>query len=167
MNARREEFDLRFMEVALGTEKPVLAVCLGAQEMNVLFGGTLIQDIPDLTDSGIDHRPDQPYDEHAHPVDIEPGTLLHRLTGATTLNVNSIHHQAVDEPGEGVIVSARAPDGIVEAIELPWHPFAIGLQWHSENLMDEGPHEAIFAGLIEAARESSAAAREAGLAGAE
>ncbi len=161
INPRREEFDFLLMERILESEKPILAVCLGAQELNVARGGTLIQDIPDLTDSTIDHRPRQPASEHAHPVIIEEGTLLHRLLGTTELGVNSMHHQAADEPGEGMIVSARAPDGIIEAIEIPSHPFALGVQWHPERLTHEEPHLRIFLGLVDAAREARLAEEDA------
>jgi putative glutamine amidotransferase len=85
-------------------------------------------------------------------VAAEPGSLLARLLGPETLLVNSTHHQAVREPGEGVVVSARAPDGVVEAIELPALPFALGVQWHPEAVLAHEPrHLRLYEGLVEAA----------------
>lgn len=151
VNPRREEFDIAFMARALRTGKPVVAICLGMQELCVLCGGTLVQDLPSLRPGPIDHKPDMPSSHLTHPVEIEPGTLLASLTGGGSFPANSIHHQSVDSPGGGAIVSARAPDGVVEAIELPGHPFALGIQWHPEALFHEPTHLAIFEGLVRAA----------------
>jgi len=155
---RREEFDFKLMAAALETKKPVLAVCLGMQELAVLGGGDMVQDIPSLTDSTIDHRPEAGATHLAHDIAVVPGTKLHQLLGSDTLKVNSLHHQACSSTGPGMIVSARAPDGIVEAIEVPDHPFAIGVQWHPEFLAPSSdPHARIFGGLIAEAREQAAA----------
>jgi putative glutamine amidotransferase len=149
------------MEAALETRKPVLAVCLGMQMLNVSQGGSMIQDIPDLVETEIDHRPRQPGTELAHDITVVEGTRLHALLGVQSLQVNSIHHQAcVVKPETGVVVSAKSPDGIVEAIELPDHPFAIGVQWHPEYLTDAGPHLSLFEALVSKAAASQAEPRE-------
>jgi putative glutamine amidotransferase len=156
INPRREEFDFALMEAALETGKPVLGVCLGMQMLNVSQGGEMIQDIPSLVESDINHRPRQPGTELAHDIVIREGTRLHELLGVKTLYVNSIHHQAcVVKPETGVVVSAMSPDGIIEAIELPEHPFAIGIQWHPEYLTDAGPHLNIFEALVTKAAETA------------
>ncbi|MBX3729181.1 MAG: gamma-glutamyl-gamma-aminobutyrate hydrolase family protein [Candidatus Sumerlaeia bacterium] len=162
LHPRREEFDFKFLESALATGKPVLGICLGMQQLNVLKGGSMIQDIPSQTTSTINHRPSQPIGQHAHDVEVVPGTRLHALLGTTSLRVNSLHHQAcIVSPESNVVVSAVAPDGIVEAIELPDHPFALGVQWHPESLASEDPHLNLFRALVEQAAETKRRRAEA------
>jgi putative glutamine amidotransferase len=162
--ARREEcgptkpertaFERVLLEAALAARLPVLGVCGGMQLLNVVRGGTLHQDLP--ADAGIaGHEQAEPSDVPSHLVAVASGTRLADLVGAGTLPVNSTHHQAVRDPGAGVLVSARAPDGVVEAIELPDLPFAIGIQWHPEAVLRRDPrHAALFGGLIRAARDA-------------
>ena len=155
INPRREQFDFLLMDAALKTGKPVLAICLGMQQFSVSRGGTMVQDIPSLVGPSIDHRPKLGGKAIAHEVTIVPGTHLHRLLGVDTLSVNSLHHQACLVPGQGLVVAARAPDGVIEAVELPDHLFAIGVQWHPEYLTDQSPHLNLFRGLVEQARAVS------------
>jgi putative glutamine amidotransferase len=152
INPRREQFDFLLMDAALKTGKPVLAVCLGMQQLSVSRGGTMVQDIPSHVGNSVDHRPKLGGNAIAHEVAIVPGTRLHRLLGVETLAVNSLHHQACLVPGRGLVVAARAPDGVIEAVELPDHPFAIGVQWHPEYLTDAAPHLNLFRGLVNEAR---------------
>jgi len=147
----RTDFEWAMAEAALGAGVPVLGVCGGMQLLNVVRGGTLHQHLPD--DLGADHEQAAPKDVPSHLVEIEPGTLLARLVGEEPLPVNSTHHQAVSRPGAGVRVSARAPDGVVEALEVPGLPFALGVQWHPEAAGRHEPrHLAIYRGLVDAAR---------------
>jgi len=148
----RTAVELALLRAALARGLPVLAVCGGMQLLAVARGGALWQDLPSqLGAQG--HEQPPPKDLPSHEVAVAPGTLLARLVGAEPLRVNSTHHQAVKEPGEGVAVTARAPDGVVEAIELPGLPFALGVQWHPEAVFAHEPrHERIYAGLVEAAR---------------
>jgi putative glutamine amidotransferase len=120
----------------------------------VVRGGTLYQDL--VADAGLaGHEQPAPKDAPSHVAAVAPGTLLAALVGAGPLPVNSTHHQAVREPGAGVLVSARAPDGVVEAIELPDVPFAVGVQWHPEaSLRHEPRHAALYRGLVAAARDA-------------
>ncbi len=127
----RTAFERDLLEAALAARLPVLGVCGGMQLLNVVRGGTLYQDL--VADAGVrGHEQPPPKDVPSHEARITPGSLLAGLVGGAPLPVNSTHHQAVRDPGAGVLVSARAPDGVVEAIELPDLPFAIGVQWHPE-----------------------------------
>jgi putative glutamine amidotransferase len=118
----------------------------------VVRGGALHQHLPD--DLGVSHEQPPPKDVPFHPVEVARGSLLARLAGSESLQVNSTHHQAVSRPGSGVTVSGRAPDGVVEAIEIPGHPFALGVQWHPEALAPRDPRQLdILRGLVRAAGE--------------
>jgi putative glutamine amidotransferase len=154
LKPERTRFEKDLLEAALVARVPVLGVCGGMQLLNVVRGGTLHQDL--AADAGIrGHEQAPPKDVPSHAVAIGPGTLLASLVGAAPLPANSTHHQAVKEPGAGVLVSGRAPDGVVEAIELPDHPFALGVQWHPEAAVRHEPrHAALYRGLIEAARSA-------------
>lgn len=149
----RTAFERDLLEAALAARLPVLGVCGGMQLLAVVRGGRLWQDLP--ADTGIGgHEQPAPKDVPSHEVAIVARTQLAALVGPAPLRVNSTHHQAVREPGLGVLVSARAPDGVVEAIELPDLPFAIGVQWHPEAVARHEPrHEAIYDGLVRAARD--------------
>ena len=150
----RTRFEKELLEAALAAGLPVLGICGGMQLLNVVRGGTLHQDL--AADAGVSgHEQPAPKDLPSHAVKVAPGTLLWRLLGAGVPEhrVNSTHHQAVRDPGAGVLVAARAPDGVVEAIELPDLAFAVGVQWHPEAVVRHDPRQAgLFAGLVEAAR---------------
>ncbi len=148
----RTDFEWALLEAALAQGLPVLAVCGGMQLLDVVRGGSLHQDLAE--ELGVSHEQPPPKDLPSHPVEIAAGTLLARLVGEAPLRVNSTHHQAVRSAGHGVIVSARAPDGVVEAVELADHPFAIGVQWHPEAVGRHEPRSLrLYRGLVDAARE--------------
>jgi putative glutamine amidotransferase len=151
MDARRQANDLALAEAARKHEVPMLGICLGLQVMNVAAGGTLIQDIDSQHDTEIQHA-SVPEDRARHDVIIEKGTQLASVLPAVELNVNSSHHQAIRKVGQGLRVTALAPDGIVEGVEDPKHPFYLGVQWHPEDMTGEGSASALFAAFIEAAR---------------
>jgi putative glutamine amidotransferase len=151
----RTEAELALLRAALDARLPVLGVCGGMQLLAVACGGTLWQDLAADLGSGrlLGHEQPPPKDLPSHEVRIEPGTLLARLVGEEPLRVNSTHHQAVKDPGRDLEVSARAPDGVVEAVELGGRPFVLGVQWHPEAVRAHEPRSArIYAGLVEAAR---------------
>ena len=129
---RRTAFELAATRGALDRGMPVLGICGGQQLLNVALGGSLIQHIPDEVPDALPHRQANPRNEAGHKVRIVAGTLLHRIAGVEELAVNSAHHQAVKEAGPGVIVDARAEDGVVEGIEDPRRGFCLGVQWHPE-----------------------------------
>jgi putative glutamine amidotransferase len=134
----------------------VLAICRGIQLLNVARGGSLVQDIPDQRPGVTTHRLPEPSYAIAHEIWISGGSLLERLMSdrleADTCDVNSRHHQAINTVGEGLVVSATAPDGIVEAVEDPTKPFCLAVQWHPENFYRTGEFRELFEGFIEAAK---------------
>ena len=123
---------------------PLLGICRGLQAMNVARGGTLHQHVDA-------HRQTTPATEALHAVDVLAGSLLAGLTGASVLEVNSFHHQAVCALGAGLAVSATAAGGTVEALEDRSRPFFLGVQWHAEGMVGRPEQLVLFAALAEAA----------------
>jgi len=147
---RRTAFELAILKGALARDLPILGICGGEQLLNVALGGTLHQHVPDAFPNGLAHEQPNPRTEPGHSVNVMPGTLLHRIVGTATMNVNSAHHQAVKDVGPGVVVNARAPDGVIEGIEHPGKRFCLGVEWHPEYSIDPGDG-AIFVAFIKAA----------------
>jgi putative glutamine amidotransferase len=145
----RTRAELELLRSALVRDLPVLGICGGEQLLAVVLGGTLIQHIPDTVFDALPHEQTTPHDQPGHTVKILPDTLLARIVGGQTMEVNTSHHQAVRDPGRGV-VNAMAPDGVIEGIEDPTRKFCLGVQWHPEYLIDPGDSR-IFAALIAAA----------------
>jgi len=147
----REAWDLALAEHLLAwPEMPFLAICLGIQELNVAAGGTLFQHLPDRA-GGLEHRAPAT-GERWHSAQPVSGTRLASIVGVDAVQVNTRHHQALDRIGAGLMVSAVAPDGVVEAVEIPGPRFALGVQWHPERLLDTAVHERIFFDFVDACR---------------
>jgi putative glutamine amidotransferase len=157
----RDEFEIALVLAARARKLPILAICRGVQVLNVACGGTLVQDIPSQIAGALPHSlpvpQHQPY-ELAHEVWVDKDSLLARLMRERlvdeALQVNSRHHQAVKNVARGFVVTATAPDGVVEAIEDPDAPFCLGVQWHPENFFRTGEFRALFEGFVEAAQKS-------------
>ncbi len=147
---RRTEFELAVTRGAVAADRAVLGICGGMQLLNVALGGTLLQHIPDEWPGALQHEQPNPRTEPGHTVKVEPGTLLRRVTGMDEMPVNSAHHQAVKEVGRGLLVDARAPDGIIEGIEDPRRRFVLGVEWHPEYALSAGDTR-IFEALVAAA----------------
>ena len=145
-NRQRDEMEWRLLAEALKLDMPVLGICRGCQLMNVLHGGTLIQHLPETPTHRV-RPPETELGAPTHAVRVEPGSRLAAALGATDHQVNSRHHQAVDKVGEGLRVTARAPDGIVEGLERPDRRFAVAVQWHPENSV---AHDEVNRRLFEA-----------------
>jgi putative glutamine amidotransferase len=149
---------LPLIAAALERRMPILALCRGIQELNVVLGGTLHQNIQELPGK-MDHRADtalpikQRY-ELAHDVSLAPGGVLADLAGGTTLKVNSLHAQGIDRLADGLAIEATAPDGIIEAVRLDDPKrFVIAIQWHPEWGVAETPFaQNLFAAFGAAAR---------------
>lgn len=153
LHKRREKSDFRLMKKVLEAKKPLIGICLGCQQLNVLTGGSLIQDIPSETSTTINHRQALAKNETIHEVHITTGSKLADLLSTTSLQVNSFHHQAILQPGTSVTVVAKAPDGVAEAIELQDYPFGMGFQWHPEGLTSQTSHLRIFQELVKNAQD--------------
>lgn len=152
LKARRTSFEWAITRGALDRDLPLLGICGGQQLLNVVLGGTLIQHLPDSIPDGLAHEQPNPRTEAGHAVDVMGGSLLHRISGADRLPVNSAHHQAADRVGPGIVVSATAPDGVIEAIEDPSRRFCLGVQWHPEYEISAADTALISAFVAEAAR---------------
>ena len=160
MDPRRQANDLALAEAAREHGVPTLGICLGVQVMNVAAGGSLIQDIDSQHDTEITHA-SKPENRVRHDVIIEKGTQLASILPADELNVNSSHHQAIRRVGGGLRVTALAPDGIVEGLEDPRHPFYLGVQWHPEDMTGEESAVTLFSAFIEAAKRHAESKRAA------
>jgi len=145
-----DAYELALLRGAAERDLPVLGICRGMQALNVSRGGTLRQHLPDVT--GLEHRQGHEPFVPAHPVVVSPGSLLHRVTRATELPVNSFHHQAADTSGAGLAVCAQAPDGTVEALWDPSARFCLGVQWHAELLTHDPRQAALLSCLVDAAQ---------------
>ena len=152
VSAARDDLELDLTRRALAEGVPLLAICRGIQVLNVALGGTLVQDIPSATGSFIQHSQKDQRHVATHAVKVEAGSRLAEILGCLTLEVNTLHHQSIDMPGEGVRIVAHAPDGIVEGAEVSAHPFAVAVQWHPEELVGHEPAARnLFHALVEAA----------------
>ncbi len=165
----RDEFELDLARRAIDADLPVLAICRGAQVLNVAAGGSLVQDLvseqravgehlrPDAGDAGIAHAIASPKDHVAHDVSVSAESVLARALGSAVegehlCRVNSRHHQSVRRLGRSLVASATAPDGVIEAIEAPDARFCVGVQWHPENFWRTGEFRPLFDAFVAAAR---------------
>ncbi len=150
LKEERTAAEIALVRGALARDKPVLGICGGEQLLAVALGGSLLQHIPDAIQEALQHEQGNPRDQPGHAVRILPGTLLARITGSETMQVNSSHHQAVRSPGRFARVNATAPDGVIEGIEDLRYGFCLGVQWHPEFLIDPADRK-IFQALVAAA----------------
>ncbi len=153
ISPERDEVELKLTRWAIQDRKPLLAICRGIQVLNVALDGGLFQDIAAQVPGSERHDwyPDHPRDLLSHAVQVDPETKLAELLGETHLRVNSLHHQAVKDVAPQLTVAARAPDGIIEALEVQDHAFALGVQWHPEELAPNDTRaQRLFDALVQA-----------------
>jgi putative glutamine amidotransferase len=156
-----DEFEYAIVREALDRGLSILGICRGAQALNVARGGTLHQHLPELIGDEVAHRQRADARRPTHRVQVSPGSRLASVLRVAELRVNSFHHQAVDRLGAGLRVSARAPDGTVEAIEDPALPFVLAVQWHAETLSERATERRLFDELVAAASATGSLPRAA------
>lgn len=147
-----DEFEIAVANWALQEDIPILGVCRGMQLLNVVLGGSLYQDIASQRPDALEHRRrDLPRTALTHSVTIEAGSIMERVLGTRVLHINSLHHQAVRDPGKGVYISGRAEDGIAELMEVPGHRFLLGVQGHPEEIYGQvEPFSRLFQAFVQA-----------------
>lgn len=132
-------FQIRLMKLILKSGKPILAICRGMQILNIACGGSVWQDLSLTPGTSIDHmQQSASRSEVSHRIRTQKDSILRNVLGET-IYVNSFHHQAVNAPGKGIQITARASDGTIEAVEVSDHPFVVGVQWHPECMFRTSP----------------------------
>ncbi len=149
VDPERDEFELALAEKVLQNSTPTLGICRGSQLLNVATGGKLIEDIPDEIGDSILHRLNDGKPSE-HPVQIEPGSRLAEIIGSNEINVKSKHHQGMRTVPDVWRIAARAPDGVIEALEHKTHPWMLAVLWHPEISPEDPHHKRIFRALVEA-----------------
>jgi len=154
----RDEYEIALVRAALAADLPTFAICRGLQVLNVAAGGSLIQDIPSQVPGALTHVLRHPQNAIAHEVRVTSGSRLAELMRSSladgcTLRVNSRHHQSAWHVAHGFEVTAVAPDGVIEALELPDALFCVAVQWHPENFVGSGEFLPLFQGLVRSARQ--------------
>jgi putative glutamine amidotransferase len=146
IDADRDGWEVACALAAFEADLPVLAICRGAQVLNVALGGSLVQHVPAVT--GVDHSCSERFAEHVHEVAIDPVSRLAAVLAAGEVGTNSLHHQAVGRPGRGVRPVAWAPDGTVEGFEVEGRSNVVAVQWHPELLADDPVQQLLFRDLV-------------------
>jgi putative glutamine amidotransferase len=147
----RDLFELALFAVARQRELPILGICRGIQLINVALGGTLFQDLPSERPGTVDHSPLGARDVRSHPVRLQPGSRAAGALGATTVTVNSVHHQAIKDLAPGLVASGWTPDGLIEAAESgPGVSWMLAVQWHPEEMHADrmAPEHGLFSALV-------------------
>ena len=156
MSTERTTLELGVSKVAHKADVPMLGICGGMQSIAVALGGTLFQDINSQIKNSIPHQPICSATKMTHSIQIEARSLLRRIAGKATIQVNSSHHQSVKNVPSCLRTTAVAPDGIIEAIEAPDKHFLLGVQWHPEFLYERHSiQKKLFRALIKAAQAFS------------
>ena len=149
----RDSIEIELIQTAASDGKPFLGICRGCQVINVALRGTLYTHIPDQLQNALDHSyPGNMRTALVHEIKLEEGTRMAEIFGEPIISVNSLHHQGLKEIAPSLRVAGRAPDGLVEAVELSDHPFGLAVQWHPEWLMDQPSTRNLFRKFVEAAK---------------
>lgn len=154
VDSERDTTEIDLAKQAVGRGLPTLGICRGLQTLNVALGGTLIEHLPDVVGDQVAHRA-PPRRPTRHPVTVSKDSRLAEILGQTEIDAASWHHQAIRQVVPALRVVAHAPDGTIEAVEMPTHPWLIGVQWHPELTASEDPiQQRLFNSLVEAAARS-------------
>ncbi len=153
LHSIRQEYEIEIAKLAMKTDFPILGVCLGCQTLNIVNGGTLIQDIPSQVKTNIAHSQKEGRSAQTHDVHIEKNSRLFRILKKGKIKTNSFHHQALGKVGKKFKIVGRASDNIIEAIEYQNNRFVLGVQWHPEELTGYETHRALFKALVNEAKK--------------
>ncbi|MFZ3070606.1 MAG: gamma-glutamyl-gamma-aminobutyrate hydrolase family protein [Anaerolineaceae bacterium] len=161
VNPERDSFELALIRLVLQADKPVLAICRGIQVLNVAQGGDLITDIASHLPQAFKHDwfPSYERDRLVHQVQVAGNSKLESILGARQCQTNSLHHQALNRTGTGLVVSALAQDGVIEGVEIPDRSFVVGVQWHPECLPEETSSRSLFRAFVQACQSDRPATR--------
>jgi putative glutamine amidotransferase len=150
----RDATELPLIRAAFDQDMPIFAICRGIQALNVALGGTLYQDLPSERPSDIGHEQNSrkiPRAQATHSIAIEPYTRLAEIAGAGEMQVNSFHHQALRDVAAPLVVTALAPDGVIEAVESRTHRYVVGVQFHPEETsVQDGKSQRLFDCFVQA-----------------
>ena len=149
----RTKFEINLCKLALKKNIPILGICGGQQVINIVYGGSLYQDIKKDISNKLEHEQKNPRNQVSHSVKLNLSSKLFKIIKKTSIMVNSAHHQSIKTPGKGLIVNAIAPDGIIEGIEDNTKSFCIGVQWHPEFLIKNSDNK-IFKSFIKNSRKN-------------
>jgi putative glutamine amidotransferase len=154
VDRERDRVEIALARAAQRLGKPFFGICRGIQVINVALGGTLYEDVLEQMPGAQPHAysSEWPRNHLAHPVQVSPDSRLAQILGGETVRVNSLHHQGVCRLAPDARPTAWAPDGLVEAIEFPDHPYGLAVQWHPEWLQELAPMRALFSAFVEAAK---------------
>jgi putative glutamine amidotransferase len=157
IDARRDDLEIRLVQMATEKGVPFLGICRGIQVINVALGGTLYTDLADQFSCALKHDnyPDIPRGYLAHAVSVTEESRLEVILGGSSFQVNSLHHQGLNRLAQNLTAAAFSPDRLIEAVELAGHPFGIGVQWHPEWLQEQEPQRQLFQALVRAAGETA------------
>lgn len=153
VSAKRDALEMALLPLVMKAGKPILGICRGIQSINIGLGGTICQDVTSRfhKESHLAHRQPFSYDMPSHTVNIMPGTKMSAICGASVIRVNSMHHQAIQDPAPGCMISGVASDGLPEAMEMPGYPYLVAVQWHPELLWQKDPAaENLFRSFVDA-----------------
>ena len=152
----RDQMEISLLPMVMELQKPILGICRGIQVLNIALGGNIWQDIPSQVtrDFPLAHSQPFSYDMPCHTVVLTEGSLLARISESSSIEVNSMHHQAVKDLAPGLIASAYSTDYLIEALEMPDYPFFIGVQWHPEYLWEKNKEAfRLFQTFVKACKE--------------
>lgn len=154
VDTERDQFEISIVQGALERQKPTLCICRGLQILNVALGGSLIPHIPDAIPDAVAHR-QPPRDAILHEIAVQTDSRLASIMGGPKVTTASWHHQAIDRLAAGLVSVAHAPDGVIEAVEMPENPNLIAVQWHPELTASDDPtQQRLFDELLQMARDN-------------
>lgn len=154
VDPERDAIEICLIQMVCAGGKPFLGICRGIQVLNVALGGDLYTHLADQLDGAVEHHffPGHPWDHPAHEITLEADSRLGRILGSEPLTVNSLHHQGIKTLAPTLKAAGASPDGLVEAVELPGHPFGLAVQWHPEWLPQDGRMRALFEAFVTACK---------------